>query len=988
MDVELLADPDLPLESLLPLRALVVTLEFLQPATPPFFHQAALTGYLRYLAGSPEQYDHYLRIDACESGRVRYRPGDYYRFMLVGLAGSDSILEALLGGLASLPQGAPREDAELPFRDNCRLTALQDAFTEDPVTQLDDASSYTWETLAEEVALWLDHDACTWRWLTPARLLLPKEKREGARSEARYCRDAPDLPPTLLLRRLFDTTADLLRRRGATHKAEQPQVPETVESTDAHGFWIDHQYFDDAGQAQLMGGMAGRLDLRFKQPLSPAWWRLLLLGQYLGAGQRTAFGWGRYRLTTPDGGFTFRRVLPASSLLMTTDAEDNLTEAWRHVLRQSELPPWLQDELETSAAWAEQDEVEDDATVLEPPLERLHADMQRLLEGRYPVPELRGHLLPKRDGGVRPLAVPPVYDRVLQRAVVQILAPALEDLMSRGSHGYRKGRSRITARYDIQAAWRAGYRWIYESDIDDFFDSVDLERLRERLLALYDEDPMVDRIIGWLRAPVRFHGELIERGNGLPQGSPLSPLMANLMLDDFDSDMEQAGFHLIRFADDFIVLCKDPEEARVAGETARASLAEHGLRLNKDKTRITAMEDGFRYLGYLFVNDMALDVGRAHADRTELGTPPPNSWLARLGEREPRALDRDDLAVLVQRLGRREPVAVGERDTEGTLLIVTGEPALLSTSNRHLRVHRDDRLLYDLPLSDLQAVLLLGNHHLTTPAMAACLNNAVPVHLANGAGVYRGVLWNGRPEQGYELWLRQIAAFEDPDISRYCSLEVVGARLRHMREVLRQRQLDHRLVHLERAIVGLDRIDSIDSLRGHEGRATREYFERLATVVPEEFGFSGRNRRPPLDPFNALLSLGFTVLYGYSDSILRAVGLLPWAGFYHAARGRHATLASDLMEPFRHVVERTALTLLLRRELGPDDFASSPAGACHLSDAARRKFFALLLQRFETKVRARGQAIPEKIFTHLHQQALSLKDFIVEGRPFNAWRLR
>lgn len=141
------------------------------------------------------------------------------------------------------------------------------------------------------------------------------------------------------------------------------------------------------------------------------------------------------------------------------------------------------------------------------------------------------------------MAVPPIYDRVLQRALSQTLSPALEQLMDRHSHGFRPGRSRITASYEIQAAWRSGYRWVYESDIKNFFDSVNLEHLRDRLNGIYYGDPIINAIINWMQAPVRFQGQTIERKNGLPQGSPLSPLMANLMLDDFDSDMQAAGFY-------------------------------------------------------------------------------------------------------------------------------------------------------------------------------------------------------------------------------------------------------------------------------------------------------------------------------------------------------------------------------------------------------------------------------------------------------------
>jgi CRISPR-associated endonuclease Cas1 len=162
----------------------------------------------------------------------------------------------------------------------------------------------------------------------------------------------------------------------------------------------------------------------------------------------------------------------------------------------------------------------------------------------------------------------------------------------------------------------------------------------------------------------------------------------------------------------------------------------------------------------------------------------------------------------------------------------------------------------------------------------------------------------------------------------------------------------------------------------------------LADIVPVEFGFHGRNRRPPEDPFNALLSLGYTVLFGYAESILRADGLLPWLGFYHQGHGRHAALASDVMEPFRSVVESAALALLLRRELQPEDFFAAENGACYLRPAARRRYFLHLLEKFDAPVKAVGEEEAKTLPQHLHCQNLSLIRHLQAGEAFVPWRMR
>ena len=149
---------------------------------------------------------------------------------------------------------------------------------------------------------------------------------------------------------------------------------------------------------------------------------------------------------------------------------ENLTRAFEHIednLKERSFPVDLSQESEEAL------------------FERLQSDFDKLLSGTFEPPLLQGYILSKSDGSPRPMAVPPFRDRVLQRAVSQVLTPILETMQSRHSYGFRPGRSRINARDAIQSAWREGYRWVYESDIDDFFDSVCWQRLTVRLRALW-----------------------------------------------------------------------------------------------------------------------------------------------------------------------------------------------------------------------------------------------------------------------------------------------------------------------------------------------------------------------------------------------------------------------------------------------------------------------------------------------------------------------
>lgn len=968
----------------LPLHALEFTLEFLDEAAPRFFHQAALSAFLRHLLDSPAEWDRLLVADAVESGHTAYQAGDRYRFSVTALPGGEALLGQLAARLQALPGSARRADRWMPLRDNLAFAAAGDLFASAPFQGMDQALAYDLNALDEEVAWWRGQSGpIRWRWLSPAQLLRAPDARRGKKGDARYCRDATHLDGPLLLTR----TRDSVQRLAGGAAVDDANPP--AELIEQQLFWVDFSYRDGEGREQTLGGLTGRATLKLSPDLDLDWWRCLVLGQYTGIGQRRGFGWGRYRLETADGAYRAPRARPAASLLAQAAQPANLNEAWAAIRanRSGQRDQPVQAWDEAGPHFAEDDN--DDRLPDDPDLDTLG---RRLATAQWRPPPLKVSVQQKPDGEPRVLSVPPFLDRVAQRAVAQVITPGLDTLMYAHSYGFRRGRSRLSARYAIQDAFRAGYRWVYESDVDDFFDSVNFDHLGNRLIALFGDDPLVGQIMAWIQAPLDYEGHLIERGRGLPQGAPLSPLLANLMLDDFDHDMEAAGLRLVRFADDFVILCKDAAQAEAAAQEARRSLAELGLTVNPDKTRIVPFDQGFRYLGYLFLNDMALDVsGEKPAGDAGPSKPPP-AWLARIAQRPPQPIG-------AARPPEETPpvpglVRLGERGDAGTLVFVTGESTLLATRQGRLHLERGGETVADIPWNGIQAVLIIGRHHITAPALQAALLHQVPIHFCTAGGHYQGVLWDGEPRTGgHDLWLRQQARFTDPDAALEASRGLVEARIRHLREVLRQHgghdqalttarnELDQGLRHLPQAA-------DAATLNGLEGAATRVFFQAVKTILPPEWGFEGRNRRPPRDPFNALISLGYTVLHAQVESVLRVDGLLPWLGFYHQGRGRHAALASDLIEPFRHLVERTALNALQRRSFKPEEFTLDGERGCRLNPDARRRWLGMLVRRFEEPVAALDGEAARGIHEHLHRQNLALIDWIDGRAPFRCWRMR
>lgn len=240
-----------------------------------------------------------------------------------------------------------------------------------------------------------------------------------------------------------------------------------------------------------------------------------------------------------------------------------------------------------------------------------------------PLPLLR-FLVAKPDGSPRALSVPAVRDRVAQAAVLNVVGPLFEAEYEDVSFAYRKGRSVRQAALRIKELKEQGYRRLVEADIDSFFDEVDHDLLLAKVSKVLS-DPDVCRLIRlWVKAEV-YDGEKVYTLNkGICQGSVISPMLANLFLDELDEGLLSRGYQLVRYSDDFIVLAKSRREAERALECTEEILRRLHLVLDQEDTHVTDFEKGFKYLGLMFVGDSIFaPFDRPKREKRILYMPPP-----------------------------------------------------------------------------------------------------------------------------------------------------------------------------------------------------------------------------------------------------------------------------------------------------------------------------------------------------------------------------
>jgi group II intron reverse transcriptase/maturase len=238
-----------------------------------------------------------------------------------------------------------------------------------------------------------------------------------------------------------------------------------------------------------------------------------------------------------------------------------------------------------------------------------------------PFPLLR-ILVEKADGSSRQLCIPAVRDRVAQAAALEILGSRLDAELEACSFGYRHGRSVRDAVHQIKTYYDAGYRWVVEADVDAYFDSIDHARLLKRVADLFDDLQVQHLLRLWVEATVWDGSQLYRLKRGIPQGSVISPALANLFLDAFDETLLAAGHKLVRYADDFVILCRDRPTAERAVALTEQTLA--SLALVADELAITSFDAGFRFLGVTFIRSMVLlPFDHARPAKHVLFMPPP-----------------------------------------------------------------------------------------------------------------------------------------------------------------------------------------------------------------------------------------------------------------------------------------------------------------------------------------------------------------------------
>ncbi len=940
------------------LHLLRVRLRFRRRVSLHILHGPALYAFIMDRLGNPERFPEGVAPLPVEAGRIRYQRGDRYHF---GLA-LDSRCRIAAAEWKKLLAAPPRtrfgRSPGAPFGDTFAVEEVTDLVAGTPLGRR--AAPLGLRALAESAEDLLLLDQLTLRFVTPVQILRAPVHRKSHI----FDHDKADAKVVLdrclrSARRCFPDAP--LREGGA------------VALLDNGLLRADVKY-----PRKVLRGSLGTLRIGFADGVGAHALPLVVAG-LVGIGRSTNMGQGR---------FTIDELPPIVAGWPPRPAEDLLSRSTRHADAARRA---LADAGPTPGV---------DGQPLDDFLDRLPLDQGPILgamqTGEVRAEPLRGLLIRKPDGSFRPIAVPTVKERFRQRLVLEELRPVVDELLEDASYAFRPGLGRRNAQAAIRKAYDQGFRWVLDGDINDFFDTVDWGRLRQRLDAWFGDDPVVDQLMAWVQATIRFGDQDIRRDRGLPQGTVVSPLLANLYLDAFDEALAAEGMRLVRYADDFVVLCRTREQAEAARAQAADELSQLDLELHPDKTEVRSFDQGFAFLGSIFCRslvfdapahrpgggpDIIEDLGSLRADASALrALADAADWL--------RELTADGPAVKVER--RWHPPA-RRPSPQRRRVVIVDHSAILSGRRRGLWIERPEQRPGLIDWGAIDSIIIVGGHRTRQSVIQRAMRERVPISFHRRDGRPTGLLLPEGLRAPPATTRSQWRWVEESSRVLPVARALVEAKIQNTRLLLRRQagHFDEALRRLKLINQAVQRAQSPARLRSLEGQAAHTWFSCWPELLPDGFAWHGRSGRGAADPVNAMLNLLYSLLYRRCWLAALASGLDPFCGVLHIGEGRYAALAADLQEPFRFLADRVVLRLLHKGQVRPSDFRYPTKGPypCRIGDDAIRLVIEAWEQALHGKVAVNDRK--DSYDRHIFHQADALRA-LIEGQVdrFPAFRMK
>ena len=680
-------------------------------------------------------------------------------------------------------------------------------------------------------------------------------------------------------------------------------------------FWnyteIKHPSKSQPGNIQLINGMVGNLYIKGTWP---DFFPFLLLGSEVHTGARRSNSRGYYRIH-PDAPPYFAHRFP--------DAMDLIPVIRDVIERYDQAPEWLsQKQMYPFNEKVFAGEVCDD-----------------LLAGKYYPSPNTAFVIEQKNKKQRLVEQLNFKDLIVSQYLLKTIYKTIDNCLEEESTGYRKQYSREKAAERIKNAIDAGYEYVVESDIENFFPSVDLQHLNTLLdFYLPGKDTLIkDLLKRVISNGYILEGKFYERLKGLPLGNPLSPCLANLYLDDFDEKVKTLDVRFVRYGDDFIVLCKKPGQGEQILQQTRTFLSAIGLRLKEEKTAVKSVKEGFQFLGMTF--------GKGTAP----GLPGP------------------------QEKSFKKP------------LYITEPYVFLGLSGDTVVIKKEQKIIDTFPLRRISEVMVLEKTVFSTGFIRRCIEKDIPFTITLNNGYYITTI---KPDSKkyYEISHAHARKYYGlSDTGCLCiAKEFAAGKIRNYRNFFKQRYKKGENEFLRELDEGISRIyqaGDIYRVRGFEGAFSKKIFSRLNHHIKYPYFHLEKRMRHRQDPINSLLNFGYYLLFSRINSTVRAVGLNPYLGFLHSPGNRYESLVCDIQELFRSGIDRLVLRLINMKIITEKDFVETCHGF-YLTKDGKSKY----LNRMEEAMNRKEAKVSLSLKEHIYTQVVVIKNWVLENKSITFYK--
>lgn len=804
---------------------------------------------------------------------------------------------------------------------------------------------------------WIDHQIrnllqarhCQLQWVTPLQATLPRRLAKSDRTKHPGFFDKNIFPLGDLLKRLCDR----VRAQFHVDVPDDAEIEFSGRCLEPPGTtrlqWLSWRYGiqrtnasrsenesgDRDPQGKMLFGCIGKLQFRVRDQHMA---RALVLGQFCGLGEKLNFGMGRYF------------VCPVPRDARSIEAPMRIRPALGMIglARNAECLPLL----------ARQRKIE---------LKAVEHAFKAILDGTYSPTPISRFLLPGKSDS-RLITIPGHLDQVLQKATVEVLGPVVDRFLSNSCIAYRKGLGRTNAIDRFQHAVKLGYRWGLRTDFHRFFDSIDHSILRDKLEAFVSDVPMVNLLMQWVESSSP------QPGRGLATGSPLSPLLSNLFLESFDREIQQQGGYLTRYGDDLAILYRTRDESAAALQNAERTAATLKLHLNESKTTTINLENSdFKFLGYRFYLDRHWQFeGNRIAVVDELG------WSVVPKSGKPFSLPSLSGEVGTESSFRSHYVLGPDIDGIG----VEGKELCCRSFSCDVKLR--------VPLRKLRTLIVLGNPNLDRSLLAYGAQNPLDVIFGNSNGRWTIGFFGETPMEDPGLITAQVKLLTDTEHRLHLSREIVSAKLNNYAALARAypgKNGDSSLAtQLKDLSSQATHATEFDQLRGYEGVGARLWYEQFESRIGNKFEFGKRDYPMAQDPVNILLNIAHSLMHRLFMLLLIRNGFASTIGIYHVASSGHASLASDLQEIYRHLMDRVVIDAT--QSITPDAFTKVENGdfSWRLELSAYRAVVASIFKTLSIQTRLTGSSEPRSYLGSMRSDVHNLRRHLVNRsnrfRPF------